>query len=391
MTERRWLFILILPLTPLITPLKDEDRLTWLRLLRSRRVGISTFYRLLEEHGTAHCALKHLPEVARAAGVENYVPHSEEQAIAEMRRGQNAGANLIFWGTPSYPAAFNDLNDARPFFWAVGDATLLHRPTLGLARARNASSLGTRMLRFLATTLGKEGYVICSGLARGVDKAAHAAAIGTGTIAVLGGGIDVVYPAENAQLKRQIRENGLLVSEQPMGTQPQARHFPVRNRLISGLSQAIVVIEAVAKSGSLITAKTALDQGRDVYAVPGHPFDARASGCNILIRDGATLVRNAEDIIEALPKLPQQTDIIYETPKPLPNRGLRETAKLHQRILARLSPSPLAEDQLIRDLKASAAQIAPALVDLEIEGQIERQSGGLVSLSGNEHKDHKGH
>ena len=376
---------------PLIPPLKEEDRLAWLRLLRSRRVGISTFYRLLEEHGTAQSALEHLPEVARAAGVDNYVPHSEEQAIAEMRRGQKAGAQLIFRGTPAYPAAFNDLNDAPPFFWAVGDTTLLQRPTLGLVGARNASSLGTRMSRFLATTLGEEGYVICSGLARGVDTAAHAASIGTGTIAVLGGGVDVIYPAENAQLTRQIRENGLLISEQPMGTQPQARHFPVRNRLISGLSQAIVVIEAAAKSGSLITAKTALDQGRDVYAVPGHPFDARASGCNILIRDGATLVRNAEDIIEALPKLPQQADIIYDTPKPLPNRGLRETAKLHQRILARLSPSPLAEDQLIRDLKASAAQIAPALVDLEIEGQIERQSGGMVSLSGNEHKDHKGH
>ena len=376
---------------PLIPPLKEEDRLAWLRLLRSRRVGISTFYRLLEEHGTAQNALAHLPEVARAAGVDDYVPCREEHAISELRRGEKVGAQIIFRGTAEYPTAFNDLNDAPPFFWAVGDIKLLHRPTLGLVGARNASSLGTRMSRFLASALGEEGYVICSGLARGVDTAAHAAAIGTGTIAVLGGGVDVVYPAENAQLTRQIRENGLLISEQPMGTQPQARHFPVRNRLISGLSQAIIVIEAAAKSGSLITAKTALDQGRDVYAVPGHPFDARASGCNILIRDGATLVRNAEDVIEALPKLPQQTEIIYDTPKPLPNRGLRETAKLHNRILARLSPSPLAEDQLIRDLKASAAQIAPALVDLEIEGQIERQSGGMVSLSGIEHKDHKGH
>ena len=196
-----------------------------------------------------------MPEVARAAGVDNYVPHSEEQAIAEMHRGHKVGAQLIFRGTPAYPAAFNDLNDAPPFFWAVGDATLLHRPTLGLVGARNASSLGTRMSRFLATTLGEEGYVICSELARGVDTAAHAASIGTGTISVLGGGVDVIYPAENAQLTRQIRENGLLISEQPMGTQPQARHFPVRNRLISGLSQAIVVIEAAAKSGSLITAK----------------------------------------------------------------------------------------------------------------------------------------
>ena len=212
--------------------------------------------------------------------------------------------------------------------------------SLAFVGARNASSLGTRRSRFLATTLGEEGYVICSGLARGVDTAAHAAAIGTGTIAVLGGGVDVIYPAENAQLTQKIRENGLLISEHPMGTQPQARHFPVRNQLICGLSQAIVVIEAAAKSSSLVTAKTALDQGRDVYSVPGHPFDACASGCNILIRDGATLVRNAEDIIEALPKLPHQTDIIYDTPKPIPNRGLRETAKLHQRILARCPPLP---------------------------------------------------
>ena len=180
--------------------------------------------------------------------------------------------------------------------------------------------------------------MICSELTRGVDTAAHTAAIGKGTNPVLGGGVNVVYPAENAQLPRQIRDYALLIFEQPMGTQPQARHIPVRNRLISGLSQAIVVIKAAAKSGSLISAKTALDQGRDVYAVPGHPFDARASGCNILIRDGATLVRISEDIIEALPKLPQQTDIIYDTSKPLPHRGLHETAKLHQRILARLSP-----------------------------------------------------
>ena len=275
-----------------------------------------------------------------------------------------------FSWTPEYPTTLNDLVGAPPLFWAAGNIGLLHKPVLGIVGARNASSLGTRMARFLASTLGAEGYVTCSGLARGVDAAAHAASIGTGTIAVLGGGVDVVYPAENAQLTRQVRESGLILSEQPMGTQPQARHFPVRNRLISGLSKAIIVIEAAAKSGSLITAKTALDQGRDVYAVPGHPFDARASGCNILIRDGAILVRNADDLIKALPKLPAMQTRVDDAPAPLPKRSLRETAKLHQRILARLSPSPLAEDQLIRDLKASASQVAPALVDLEIEGQI---------------------
>ena len=211
------------PLTPL---LKEEDRLAWLRLLRSRRVGISTFYRLLKEHGTAQSAVEHLPEVTRAAGVDNYLPNSKEHAITEMRRSHKAGAQFIFQGTPAYPAAFNDLNDAPPLFWAAGDATLLHRPTLGLVRARNASSLGTRMSRFLATTLGNQGYVICSDPARDVDTAAHAASIGTRTIAALGGGVDVIYPAENAQLTRQIPENGLLISEQPMGIQPQARHFP---------------------------------------------------------------------------------------------------------------------------------------------------------------------
>ena len=376
---------------PLIPPLEEEDRLAWLRLLRSRRVGIATFYRLLEEHGTAQNALDHLPEVARAAGVENYAPCSKDFAISELKRGSQCGAKLIFRGTPEYPTTLNDLVDAPPLFWAAGNIDLLHKPVLGIVGARNASSLGTRMARFLASTLGEEGYVTCSGLARGVDAAAHAASIGTGTIAVLGGGVDVVYPAENAQLTRQVRESGLILSEQPMGTQPQARHFPVRNRLISGLSKAIIVIQAAAKSGSLITAKTALDQGRDVYAVPGHPFDARASGCNILIRDGAILVRNADDVIEALPKLPAMQTRVDDAPAPLPKRSLRETAKLHQRILARLSPSPLAEDQLIRDLKASASQVAPALVDLEIEGQIERQAGGMVSLSGKEHKEQTRH
>ena len=299
-------------------------------------MGISTFYRLLEEHGTAQSAFEHLPEVARAASVDNYLPHCEEQAIAEMRRGQKAGAQLIFRGTPAYPAAFNDLNDAPPFSGRWGMPHYYISRSLACVGARNASSLGTRMSRFLATTLGDEGYVICSGLARGVDTAAHAADWYRNDCRTGRWG-RCIYPAENAQLTRQIRENGCLFRTTHGHPTPSAS-FPVRNRLISGLSQAIVVIEAAAKSGSLITAKTALDQGRDVYAVPGHPFDARASGCNILIRDGATLVRNAEDIIEALPKLPQQTDIIYDTPKPLPNRGLRETAKLHQRILARLSP-----------------------------------------------------
>ncbi|MCL4124604.1 UNVERIFIED_CONTAM: hypothetical protein GTU68_039825 [Idotea baltica] len=270
--------------------------------------------------------------------------------------------------------------------WAVGDTSLLSRPTVALVGARNASSLGTRMARALAQELGENGYCVASGLARGVDTAAHIASIGTGTVAVMAGGVDVVYPAENGALAQDIASTGLLISEQPMGTTPQARHFPSRNRIISGVSQAVVVVEAAVKSGSLITARDALDQGREVLAVPGHPFDARASGCNMLIRDGATLVRNAQDVIAALPQLaalvePVNRDLLDDLPPPPPERRiLSQTANLHQQILSRLGPSPVAEDQLIRDLDVSAGHVGPALVDLELDGKIRRQSGGLLSL-----------
>jgi DNA processing protein len=188
----------------------------------------------------------------------------------------------------------------RRFCALMGDPALLARPMIALVGARNASSLGTRMARRLAEELGEAGYVVVSGLARGIDTAAHHASLATGTVAVMAGGVDIVYPVENAVLAQEIAETGLRLSEQPMHLEPQARHFPRRNRIISGLAKAVVVVEAAAKSGSLITARTALDQGRDVLAVPGHPFDARAGGCNMLIRDGAVLVRSAADVIEAL-------------------------------------------------------------------------------------------
>jgi DNA processing protein len=278
-----------------------------------------------------------------------------------------------------YPEALAELPDAPPLFWAIGDLGLLARPKLALVGARNASSLGTRMAKSLAEKLGAEGQVIVSGLARGVDTAAHLAALETGTIAVQAGGVDVIYPAENAKLAEDIGRKGLRLSEHPMGQQPQARHFPSRNRIISGLSQAVIVVEAAAKSGSLITARNALDQGRDVLAVPGHPFDARAAGCNMLIRDGATLVRGASDVLDAIAPLhPEQEVLPFPDPTP-EKRTLRETAALHMEILDRLGPSPLAEDQLIRDLEAAPGEVAPVLVDLELDGKIMRQAGGLLS------------
>ncbi|GAA6176662.1 DNA-processing protein DprA [Sulfitobacter pacificus] len=364
---------------PPLPPTPEDEQFARLRLLRSRRVGIATYKRLLIEHGTAQNALAALPEVARAAGVSDYKICPEGVVQAELRNGRAAGARLICFGDQHYPLTLAEIDDAPPFIWAIGDTSLLARPMISLVGARNASSLGTRMAKSLARDLGAAGYVVVSGLARGIDAAAHHAALPTGTVAVQAGGVDVIYPVENTELAFAIAKAGLRLSEHPIGMRPMARHFPSRNRIISGLSRATIVVEAAAKSGSLITARDALDQGRDVLAVPGHPFDARAAGCNILLRDGATLIRSAADVLEILgaataPELP------LAPPAPAPRkRSLRESAALHAQILARLGPSPVAEDQLIRDLRAPAAEVAPVLVDLELDGQISRQAGGLLS------------
>ena len=361
-----------------------EDALDWLQLIRSRRIGAVTFHKLLAEHGSARAALAALPEIARAAGVENYAACPIGVVRHEMAQGREAGAVLLCWGGRGYPTALIDLADAPPVLWAVGDISLLNRPSVALVGARNASSLGLRMARKLAEGLASAGQVVVSGLARGIDAEAHQAALDGGTVAVMAGGVDVIYPGENADLAAAIRARGCLISEQPMGLEPQARHFPQRNRLVSGLARAVVVVEAAVRSGSLITAEIALDQGREVMAVPGHPFDARAAGCNQLIRDGARLVRHAGDVIEAL-GLESRTLSRAESPQPpLPGpmpapRPLADLSALHSRILSRLGPSPLAEDQLIRDLALPPATVTAELVTLELDGQIRRQPGGLLS------------
>lgn len=379
--------------TPFTPPTTEDDRLSWLRLIRSRRVGAATFWRLVEEHGTARAALHALPEIAEAAGVEDYAPCPEAVAHAELRAGMAAGARLLCRGESAYPQALAELSDAPPVLWALGDLTVATRPMVALVGARNASSLGLRMARKLAEGLGEAGITVVSGLARGIDAAAHLAALPTGTVAVMAGGVDVIYPAENGDLAREVAKKGLRLSEQPIGLEPLARHFPLRNRIISGIAAAVVVVEAAARSGSLITARTALDQGREVLAVPGHPFDGRASGCNLLLRDGASLVRGVEDVLEALAQKPAParatpaTTAVTSAPSrraasgtPVPkSRPRAETRALHQDILDRLGASPLAEDQLIRDLAVSPATVAPELVALELDGQILRHPGGLIS------------
>ena len=362
----------------------EEDPVDWLRLIRSRRIGPVTFHRLVVEHGSAAEALRALPEIAAAAGVAGYEICPLGVVLAEMKQARAAGAVLLRWGQAGYPQAMMDVVDAPPVLWAQGDVGLLARPMVALVGARSASSLGLRMARRLGESLGAAGFVVVSGLARGIDAEAHGAALDSGTVAVQAGGVDHIYPVENTKLAAAILEQGCRVSEQPMGMEPQARHFPMRNRIISGLARAVVVVEAAAKSGSLITAETALDQGREVFAVPGHPFDARAAGCNRLIRDGATLVRGASDILEALGQVVDKKGVtraqVEAEPKAAGDKArFRDITALHNQILARLGPSPVAEDQLIRDLGVAASVVAPELVMLELEGLILRQSGGLLS------------
>lgn len=327
--------------------------------------------------------------MARAAGVTDYEACPIGVAESEWRTARAMGAKMVCLGETDYPSALQSIPDAPPFLWVMGNVAALHRPLVAIVGARNASSLGLRMARALAGALSEQGYVVVSGLARGIDTAAHTAALAQGTLAVMAGGVDVMYPAENTGLAGDILKTGARVSEQPLGMVPQARHFPARNRIISGLAKAVVVVEAASKSGSLITARNALDQGREVLAVPGHPFDARAAGCNMLIRDGATLVRYADDVIEALPEISEPVAAVAQAEMeldaipaaPPERRDLKETAALHSEILDRLGPSPLAEDQLIRDLSTPAASVAPVLTDLEVNGQIKRHPGGLVSLN----------
>ncbi|WBU63219.1 DNA-processing protein DprA [Paracoccus aerodenitrificans] len=345
----------------------------------------------MAEHGSAVASLRALPGIARDAGVEDYASCPESVAAAELKAGRKSGAKLIRYDSPEYPELLRQLSDAPPLLWVRGNPKALAQPKLAVIGARNASSLGLRMARGMANALSEMGICIVSGLARGIDSAAHEASVKHGTIAVMAGGTDCIYPAENRILAATICDRGCLVSEQPPGLEPIARHFPVRNRIISGLSHGVIVIEAASGSGSLITARNALDQGREVLAVPGHPVDGRAGGCNQLIRDGAVLVRNAEDVLEALPDLkarmtsparqkdekPQSA----ETPARCSEKSSPSKESCMARVLDRLSPSPTEENALIRDIGIPASVLAPAIVELELTGRLIRMPGGMIALS----------
>ncbi|TFL18782.1 DNA-processing protein DprA [Jannaschia formosa] len=374
------------PLPLFAGPPPQEELFARLRLARSRRVGPATFRRLIAEHGDARAALAALPAIAEAAGDKGYAAADEGAVKREIAAARKAGAKLLTLGAPGYPARLAEVADAPAVLWAQGSTALAARRCVAIVGTRNASSLALRMTRALSRDLAKAGVVVVSGLARGVDAVAHSAALEGGTIAVHAGGLDQVYPAENAGLAAEIAQKGLSLSERPFGLAPQARDFPRRNRIVSGLALAVIVVEAAARSGSMITAKDAADQGRDVMAVPGHPLDGRASGCNILLRDGATLVRGAEDVLEALgdevaPRAPRPQATSDAPATPVPPSG----GEMRARILTLLSPVPTAEDQLLRDL-GPGATIAPHLLaaelsELELLGEIARRpGGGLVRL-----------
>ncbi len=362
------------------TPPSSADglRLDALRLIRSRRVGPASFHRLIREHGSPAAAIEALPGIAADAGVTDYAPCHPAKARNELLAGLRAGAQLISCFDPDYPEALREIADAPPLIWVKGDLARLGAQKIAVIGARNASSLGLRMARSLAFGIGSAGVVTVAGLARGIDSVVHEASLATGTIAVMAGGIDVIYPPENEGLARKICETGLLITEQPPGTTPVARHFPARNRIISGLAAAVVVVEAADRSGSLITAQNALDQGREVLAVPGHPMDPRASGCNNLIRDGAVLVRSARDVIETLGLNQTASPLALPAPETAPELAVRNPQDIGQKIMERLNLSPIDENALLRDLDLAPAEAAPVLLTLELAGRLQRSAGGQI-------------
>ena len=367
--------------TALQTPLKsDEDLLSWLQLDRSENVGPLTFYRLLKRYQTPREALLALPELAAQGGLKRPLKIASRADVEkELLATRAYGAQIFTWEDSFYPGLLRHIDSAPPVLTVKGKLDLLQKPQFAIVGARNASAMGKKIAYQFADGLGKQGWVISSGLARGIDAAAHQGSLSQGTIAVLAGGLDQVYPPENQALYTQIGEEGVLLAESPFGTPPQATLFPRRNRIISGLSRCVLVVEAALKSGSLITARCALEQGRDVFAIPGHPLDPRARGCNHLIKNGAILVETLEDIEhEISPSTPlrlEEPPSLFEEGHPSPSLD-----KARHILNENLSIVPISVDELIRECQLSASDVWVVLLEMEIAGRLERLPGGKVSL-----------
>ena len=372
--------------------LDDEQRLDWLQLSRSENVGPVLFFQLVNRFGSAAAALEALPDISRRAGRREPVRiYPRERAMADMERAERIGARFVARGEAGYPPLLRHVAGPPPLLCIRGRSEVAMMPPLAIVGSRNASVPGLKFTRRIAADVGRAGYAIVSGLARGIDTAAHEASLKTGTIAVLAGGIDHVYPRENARLMEEIAEKGLLVTEMTPGTAPRAEFFPRRNRIVSGISFGVFVVEAAFRSGSLITARLAGEQGREVFAAPGSPMDPRAAGTNRLIRDGATMVTEAAHILEVLAPmtatpLPEATpmrgtgdeldEILSDA---TPSRDVPED--LYGRLLSLLGPVPATVDDLIRESGHSAADVLAALMDLELSGTISRDPTGAFTLA----------
>ncbi len=366
--------------------LSRGQRLAWLRLIRSENVGPATFRALVNEFGGAEAAIAALPMLSRRGGRAHDIRLcTEAEAEAELARAESLGARLVAVGEPGYPPALAHVEAPPPVLYIKGRTDLAAIPIVAIVGARNGSAVGQKFTRQLASELGLEGFVIASGLARGIDTAAHRAALEHGTIAVLAGGIDIVYPPENEDLQQAIAERGLLISERSPGFSPRGQDFPRRNRLISGISLGVVVVEAAERSGSLITARLAGEQGREVFAVPGSPLDPRCAGTNNLLKQGAGLVTCTGDIVEILApilgrQLPSPAGLAaadeHKTPEPLPD--IRQTER--ELILGALGPSPVDIDELIRTTGVATRKVHIVLLELDLAGRLQRHGQQLVSL-----------
>ena len=357
--------------------LTRAERFARLRLARTDRIGPVTFRQLLDRFGSAERAVDALPDLIRKSGAGHALP-SIDRIEDEIAAGDRIGARLMVLGDEGYPEMLAAVDPPPPVLWTLGDPDLMQRPCIAIVGARIASAGGQRIARGLAQQLGEAGHVVVSGLARGIDGAAHTGALPTGTVAVLGGGVDDVYPPDNAGLYAQIVEQGCIVSESPVGHRAQAKDFPRRNRIISGLSRGVVVVEAEIRSGSLITARLANEQGRDVFAVPGSPLDPRARGPNELLRQGAILCEGLEDIEREFGR----PRAVREPPTDNPFEGAPDAvdAALIERVAALLSPTPTPRDELARAAGAPVGDVAAALLELSLAGRATLLPGGMASL-----------
>lgn len=357
-----------------------DPRIARLRLIRSAGIGPVTYRQLLARFGDADGAIAALPSLAARGGGRPPVLADAAIAEREIARVERIGARHLFLDDPDYPALLAEIDNPPAVMTVKGDTALFAHSTVAMVGARNASAAACRFARGLAVELGRAGVVVVSGLARGLDTAAHQGSLDTGTIAVIASGIDIAYPPENRALQDEIAERGLLIAEQPPGAEPLARHFPHRNRVIAGLATGTVVVEAAPQSGSLITARLAGEAGRDVMAVPGSPLDPRAQGCNQLIRDGAILIQSAADVLETI--RPIDARMVRE---PGPGFGAMPPADPddgdRRALTALLGPVPVAIDELIRQSGRSPAIVATVLLELELAARLERHAGGRVSLT----------